>query len=822
MTIETTEKLANLAEWYSENRNTLVAFEDCQDVTNGTLNQSLDLATQVKGVNPVRLQRYPRLMLLLQEALTKRHSISSMIESLSMSAYPLFTYGTSDVATFLSQLTDDILLQRFLSMMESIEECHICFDEVANTFFQCAHRVCRACSEQLSNCPYCREEILTRLENLKRHNEKEAVDKSEEPPTPILPTFSLVENGEDYVKERLAGLVRRTSSLDGSTKAELALLIEAFPESDILDKWESRHLLVTSEEMNCYLAGTLYKKNPLCSERLVRVLNSPNRVVRFLSVLNGNEPTKDEDALVVLPNKLRKFIIKCMCTWDEENAVREMRGRLGLWKLLLKHLHIHTLKPDLPKRIATRIHKKQKCEPNWVAKFENLYKSQNIEDLKELFLSDPGYSFRFLRCFLAEHHSQMETSAWEQFFDKLFASWKAPRIIEMLNIMNQGRMKTGTTSSVFRIKSGLFKDVSDRAVSEIPEEMRKLCRKHLEQSLCNHRLPYHLVIESDHSQSPLLLRGKPPVVPSWVPSVTSCGDRYQLPKNTELVLFIHWVQGTVRVDLDLSVIMETTNGETEKVDYTQLKDEHSTICHSGDIREAPAPKGASEYVVFNLDKVAQHYKRLSFLVYSFNAIPFDNLETAIVGLGTKDEQGKGLGPFGCHVLSACQLRGNCESNLLGMADLERGELHFINSNIVSPNYTSYSVQSTSKSVNHTVECYLEWLSRCAPPSYLQVANELIGTVDKVTKKDAEGDLLFVKGCDESPLAFKERCHPGIGAVDSQSQDNTDEEKDTTPMVYFGSSPADLTPNSIIVSKSDPQVHIQGATWISDPYALFQQ
>ena len=43
---------------------------------------------------------------------------------------------------------------------EAVDECPVCFDAARDAaFIPCGHRVCRACSRQLTSCPVCRGRV---------------------------------------------------------------------------------------------------------------------------------------------------------------------------------------------------------------------------------------------------------------------------------------------------------------------------------------------------------------------------------------------------------------------------------------------------------------------------------------------------------------------------------------------------------------------------------------------------------------------------------------------------------------------------------------
>lgn len=112
------------------------------------------------------------------------------------------------------------------------------------------------------------------------------------------------------------------------------------------------------------------------------------------------------------------------------------------------------------------------------------------------------------------------------------------------------------------------------------------------------------------------------------------GSAQPLPGGALLRLFLHWTEPRGnRTDLDLSVAFFDAAWEfTGLCDYTNLVHGVDAAVHSGDLTSAPAPRGATEYVDLDLERLARRGDVYAVpLVFSFNNVPFEELPDAFAG-----------------------------------------------------------------------------------------------------------------------------------------------------------------------------------------------
>ncbi|SMB78065.1 TerD family protein [Deinococcus hopiensis] len=108
-------------------------------------------------------------------------------------------------------------------------------------------------------------------------------------------------------------------------------------------------------------------------------------------------------------------------------------------------------------------------------------------------------------------------------------------------------------------------------------------------------------------------------------------------------LFMHWAQkeGAGPIDLDLSAVAYNAQGQQiAQCTFSSLR--APGMVHSGDLRSAPLPAGATEYVDLNLAELRRSGATLVVAsVYSYTSIPFSKMERASCGLMSRVDTGEG-------------------------------------------------------------------------------------------------------------------------------------------------------------------------------------
>ena len=116
------------------------------------------------------------------------------------------------------------------------------------------------------------------------------------------------------------------------------------------------------------------------------------------------------------------------------------------------------------------------------------------------------------------------------------------------------------------------------------------------------------------------------------------GSRIALPKASNIVrCFMWWKEGSERVDLDLSVVFLNEKMQmTQQCSWTNLRGEF--MAHSGDITSAP--KGACEFIDFNLDHVDEASRYALMVVNAYTNTKYKDLPEAFAGFMMRSKLGQ--------------------------------------------------------------------------------------------------------------------------------------------------------------------------------------
>lgn len=166
------------------------------------------------------------------------------------------------------------------------------------------------------------------------------------------------------------------------------------------------------------------------------------------------------------------------------------------------------------------------------------------------------------------------------------------------------------------------------------------------------------------------------------------GSELALPDGQRIRLFLHWEQPLDhRTDLDLSVTFyDASWRHVATCDYSNLivagrNDGHAAV-HSGDLTDAPAPLGASEFIDLHLERLTMEGARHAVMsVFSESAVPFDALPQAFAGVMLAPDEGAAFDPRA--VAQRFDLRGRSLITVPLTIDLSERRLRWLDVHIAA-------------------------------------------------------------------------------------------------------------------------------------------
>lgn len=639
----------------------------------------------------------------------------------------------------------------------------------------------------------------------------------------------------------------RTSVLDALSKEELKVLCQREPV--IQELFFKLVFKIRSEETLAYIAAKLFnqlvpwnKKSEAWSNQEIQRalkflphLSNPNRLFRFLAILDGKERFDLKERIKFKPsNGMRRFLVLVINHWQPDHALIFIKRRPGIWRHLFRLIHIgheRFSKFSNARLLADVVRENVKTKLDVPMAIWNRFYMASDPAVFEVMKANPGIGFRTLRSVVLRLSSKVtyDTLVWKT--KELLECFSPSQLFELAHILSV-KDASEEARRVFRVKNGVLSWL-EQAPPKLADALREAILDNIFLQLAKIQLPGCLVIQDAPAMERVLLpRGGTPSVPAWVQQVVTAGDRLKIDEDSEVVLFIYWTntENDDRVDLDLSLMIFDEAGIfVDKVDYITLKDYTELIQHSGDITNAPYGVGAAEYISFHpksLLKYQENHQKdysigsLSVVCFSYNSVAFDSMGYAMVGIGIRDEDAKGLGPYGSHVLAACQLRGNSTVNLAGVFHLRESEFLFCNTNIkMSLERINYSVSNCREEIALVMSRFVDWSIYASPPSFLAVANLMVLNHSKVRFLVEGGGVDFERQPTETPLEFRKRVLSTKKEANAVALEKL-ETPDEVPYLFFGNElPANLPDKSTVVSKKDLHVPV-GSVWTTDPYSVF--
>jgi hypothetical protein len=379
---------------------------------------------------------------------------------------------------------------------------------------------------------------------------------------------------------------------------ELDILLKHFPD-EMLKSFKS----IQNEELICYFVGKIAmikERKESIEDLMTKHIMTPNRMLRFLSVLNGGTADPDKPIKLKSLNKfMRKRLVKNIEGFKVNSDIcGQFKQHEGIWRRFYISLHIMKEKKFRKYKNVIQFgncvfgNEKYPFQSN-ASIIDSYFEKDDFKSLSAFFKDSPGLFFRnAIR--VCEAFKEEKT---EELIQSMLPKLKIEQLIELQNTLesyNKERQfftKFGTFHFSLKLDdriewnenhSILLKETLKNILSKIKSDQDSISI--IDPEIKNIHIP------KGKLQEPIINLNKIPA---------NRGDKFYLDKelmkkeDTEIVFFIYWKDGKQSVDLDLSVMgLSSTFTYLDKCDFGSLNGFNKTMFHSGDFVEAP--NGASE------------------------------------------------------------------------------------------------------------------------------------------------------------------------------------------------------------------------------------
>ncbi|MER0476856.1 MXAN_6230/SCO0854 family RING domain-containing protein [Streptomyces sp. Edi2] len=557
------------------------------------------------------------------------------------------------------------------------QPCVLCgADGTVHAVSPCAHLVCRTCFDgtDFSACPICHRQLDVDEPFLRPQRARRAPRPSRALPARLRLLF----HGGDltarssHAAHELGALIARTTALSPQDADDLAVLLETRDRSEA-PAWlpEAIPGRETKALVLAWLLAdpTAYEVTlPTASAQLTTATD----VLRLLVVRSGGDAgLVTVPRFAAVPRPLRRALLAVLDDLAPTLMAEDMRRHAKAWKHAAERLHpfeyaarypraalaIATLRnfrltgDGLSQRLRTTAQTLPTVTasdakitiPLWSSKVEAALADRDSTAAVALLAQRPGELLRRLDHLLRladRHGADIVLSAVEQ---------AVPQVSPAVLLSALGQIRTRARRHRERVyfpKGGNAKahivedkrtplpaDVVDRAVDTMTGEVlrRTSALKPVDTAVIDAALDGVIAPFAERTASRALV-----TLPR--------GTELPVPAGRTARLFLHWMESDAsgRTDLDLSIAMFSAEwGHIGTCDYTCLRYMRDAAVHSGDLTSAPAPRGASEFVDLDLDKLAAAGVRYVVAsVFSYNNVAFDDLAEAFAGLMVRDDDGE--------------------------------------------------------------------------------------------------------------------------------------------------------------------------------------
>lgn len=248
------------------------------------------------------------------------------------------------------------------------------------------------------------------------------------------------------------------------------------------------------------------------------------------------------------------------------------------------------------------------------------------------------------------------------------------------------------------------------------------------------------------------------------------GSRLAIPPGAVVRLFLHWCEpasGGRPTDLDLSVAFyDDAWAHVGVCSFYALRLDDAQgepiATSSGDLRDAPHPDGATEFVDVHRAGALAHGARYAvMIVNAFSGLPFGRLERGFAGVMLRDDP-RGVAFDPRTVALRFDLQGEAGVYLPLVLDLREGTLHWLD--VQSRGRQQFNTAGTSsRAITRLCPELMGYFEGGARPSLLDLV--LLHAAARARRVVVRGAPIrtFERAAGEAPAAFLARLRRGSGA-----------------------------------------------------------
>lgn len=247
------------------------------------------------------------------------------------------------------------------------------------------------------------------------------------------------------------------------------------------------------------------------------------------------------------------------------------------------------------------------------------------------------------------------------------------------------------------------------------------------------------------------------------------GSRVALPASKVVRLFLHWCQpeGGYTTDIDLSVAFYDAHWQYVGVcSYYQLRfdgcDGQPIAQSAGDLRDAPFPDGAAEFVDVHRERALAHKARYAVMVVNnYAGLSFSKLERAWAGMMLREDLG-GAQFDPRTVELKFDLQGDNGVFMPLVLDIAESTMHWLDV-YAKGQFVFNNVATSNKAITKICPEMIAYFASGTRISMFDLALlHAAARGQRVLIRGKDGVRGFVRGADESPEQLLRRIAAGAG------------------------------------------------------------